>query len=147
MAIGTPDDAKARATATYNAAADAYDHPANSFWARFGRNTIDRLDLRNGDHVLDVCCGSGASAIPAAEKVGNEGGVEQAEVVAEAAVHPIVSPEAWWAAVLGTGYRGTVDQLDPHDFERVRAANLDYVRGSAISAVEVNVVYATATKV
>jgi hypothetical protein len=36
----TPADAKARATATYNAAADSYDDPANSFWERFGRRTI-----------------------------------------------------------------------------------------------------------
>jgi hypothetical protein len=29
-------DAKAKAAATYNAAADRYDDPLNSFWARFG---------------------------------------------------------------------------------------------------------------
>jgi hypothetical protein len=34
----TPADAKARATATYNAAADSYDDTANSFWKRFGRS-------------------------------------------------------------------------------------------------------------
>src|SRR5262245_61133420 len=71
----TPDDARARAAATYDAAADAYDDPANSFWARFGRRTIDRLALPQGAHVLDVCCGSGASALPAAEVVGPRGSV------------------------------------------------------------------------
>ena len=25
---------------------------------------------------------------------------------------PIPSPDAWWSAVLGSGYRGTIDQLD-----------------------------------
>ena len=43
--MATPDDAKAKATATYNAAADFYDDPANSFWDRFGRKTIERLRL------------------------------------------------------------------------------------------------------
>lgn len=267
------DQAKARAAATYNAASDAYDDPANSFWSRFGRDTVARLGLRRGDRVLDVCCGSGASAIPAAEAVGPEGsvlgidlaerllalarakagasglrniefragdmldlrlpaasfdavvcvfgiffvpdiaaavgalwhlvtpggklaittwgprffepatslfwdsirtvrpdlyrgfnpwdricdpsslrevlrtgGVDRVEIVAASAEHTIASPEAWWAAVLGSGYRGTVEQLEAQDFERVRAMNLDYVRRSGISAVEANVVYAVATK-
>jgi ubiquinone/menaquinone biosynthesis C-methylase UbiE len=269
----TVGDAQARASATYNAAADFYDDAANAFWDRFGRRTIERLHLSPGARVLDVCCGSGASAIPAAEAVGPkgsvvgvdlaerlldlartkardrglhhvefrmgdmldlrlpkagfdavvcvfgvffvpdmaqavralchvvrpggqlaittwgprflepantafwnavrdvrpdlykgfnpwdrvcdppavrrllaEGGVEQAEVVAEAGAHPIPSPEAWWAAVLGTGYRGTLEQLDAGAREHVRRANLDYIRSSGIRSVEVNVVYAVATK-
>jgi G:T/U-mismatch repair DNA glycosylase len=32
----TSDDVKARATVTYNAAADHYDDPANAFWERIG---------------------------------------------------------------------------------------------------------------
>ena len=267
------DDAKRKASATYNAAADSYDDPANSFWARFGRRTIERLGLRPGEDVLDVCCGSGASALVAAEKVEpngsvlgvdlsesllalarakasarrlenvqfrlgdmldlqlpasrfdavvcvfgvffatdmaaavhslwhvvrpggilavttwgpqffepattafwnsirevrpelhkgfnpwdricdppalrellRQGGVERAEIVAEAGEHPIPSPEAWWSAVLGSGYRGTYDQLDSSDRERVRSTNLDYVRASGITSVQANVVYAIATK-
>ncbi len=267
------DDAKIRSTATYNAAADAYDDPANLFWSRFGAATVERLGLRPGARVLDVCCGSGASAIPAAERVGPQGsvlgidlaeklldlarakvarrglpqvefrvgdlldlaharpefdavvcvfgiffvpdmtaavralwhvvrpggrlaittwgprffepantafwsavrevrpdlykgfnpwdrisdpstvqallresGVEGAVVLAEPGHHPIPSPEAWWAAVMGSGFRGTVDQLAPAARARVRAANLDYVRRSGIHEVEANVVYATAAK-
>jgi SAM-dependent methyltransferase len=60
---------------TYNAAADHYDHPAVSFWDRYGRRTVDRLPLISGMAVLDVCCGMGASAIPAAERVGPAGHV------------------------------------------------------------------------
>jgi ubiquinone/menaquinone biosynthesis C-methylase UbiE len=60
---------------TYNAAADHYDHPAVSFWDRCGRRTVDRLPLISGMAVLDVCCGMGASAIPAAERVGPAGHV------------------------------------------------------------------------
>jgi 2-polyprenyl-3-methyl-5-hydroxy-6-metoxy-1,4-benzoquinol methylase len=60
---------------TYNSAADHYDHPAVSFWDRYGRRTVDRLPLISGMAVLDVCCGMGASAIPAAERVGPAGHV------------------------------------------------------------------------
>jgi ubiquinone/menaquinone biosynthesis C-methylase UbiE len=264
-------DAQAKASATYNAAADSYDD--NAFWARFGRATIERLHLRPGARVLDVCCGSGASAIPAAEIVGpngsvlgvdladnllalarrkatargltnvdfqrgdmldlrlpgatfdavvcvfgiffvpdmtagvralwhvvrpggilaittwgprffepantafwdsvrevrpdlykgfnpwdrisdppavhallRESGIPAADVVAESNEHPIPSPEAWWSAILGSGYRGTLEQLDAGARERVRRANLEYIGGSGIRAVEANVVYAVARK-
>jgi hypothetical protein len=100
----TLDEAKARAAATYSAAADTYDEM-----------------LR-------------------------EAGVAGAEAVAEAGQHPIASPEAWWAAVLGTGYRGTLDQLDAASREQVRAANLRFIRQSGTSSVETNVVYAIARK-
>src|SRR5215468_3047289 len=84
----TPADAKAKATATYNSAADSYDDPANTFWERFGRSTIERLRLPPGARVLDVCCGSGASALPAAAMVGPTGsvlGVDVAERLLELA--------------------------------------------------------------
>ena len=71
----TPDEAKAKAATTYNAAADYYDDAANSFWERFGRATVERLRLPLGSRVLDVCCGSGASALFAAEMVGPKGSV------------------------------------------------------------------------
>ena len=271
--MATPDDAKAKSAATYNAAADFYDDPANSFWDRFGRKTIERLQLASGARVLDACCGAGASAIPAAEKVGPQGsvlgidlaqsllalarakasarglrniefrlgdvldlavpesqfdaavyvfgiffvpdmpaavralwrvvrpggklaittwgpnffepgstafwnavrevrpdlykgfnpwdrisdppsvrallqagGVDQAEVIAETGTHPIPSPEAWWSAVLGSGYRGTLEQLDAGARERVHTANLNFVRQSGIRSVQANVVYAVAIK-
>src|SRR6516162_7252138 len=60
---------------TYNSAADHYDQPAVSFWDRYGRRTVDRLPLSSGMTVLDVCCGMGASAIPAAERVAPTGHV------------------------------------------------------------------------
>lgn len=268
-----PDDPRSKAMAAYNAAADRYDDPANSFWERFGRRTVERLSLARGARVLDVCCGSGASALPAAEAVGPDGfvlgvdlaqgllelarrkararglsnadfrtgdlldlrlagaqfdavvcvfgiffvpdmaaavralwsavrpggrlavttwgprffepgssafwsavravrpdlersfnpwdrisepasllallreaGVERAEVAAEAGEHPIPTPEAWWSAVLGTGYRGTVERLSAEDRERVRRANLDFMRLNGHVAVEANVVYASGWK-
>jgi ubiquinone/menaquinone biosynthesis C-methylase UbiE len=268
-----PNEAKAKAAAAYNAASDLFDHPVNTFWDRFGRRTIDRLNLKPGSSVLDVCCGSGASALPAAERVGpagqvigidlaekllelardkarnnglhniefrvgdmldtgfadasfdtvvcvfgiffvpdipaavrelwrlvrpggklaittwgpnffepantvfwdavrkvrpdlhkgfnpwdrisesstlrdvlNEGGVPEAWVVAESGTHPIASPEDWWTTLLGSGYRGTIDRMEPDAIESVRQANLSFIADARIREVRANVVYAVADK-
>ena len=271
--VSTPDAARAAAATTYNAAADSYDDPANSFWERFGAETVERLDIQPGARVLDVCWGSGASALAAAQQVGPEGsvlgvdlaerllerapakaaarklpqvefrlgdmldlrlppdhfdavvcvfgiffvpdmsaavralwqvtrpggqlaittwgprflepattafwdairdvrpdlykgfnswdrisdppalrellresGVDAAEVIAKPGKHAITTADDWWSAVLGTGYRGTLEQLDAASRERVRAANYDSIARSAIREVEVNVVFAIAAK-
>ncbi len=67
--------AKAKAAATYDAAADHFDDEPLSFWERIGKRTIDGLALPAGAAVLDVGCGTGASALPAAEAVGPNGSV------------------------------------------------------------------------
>ena len=64
-----------RAARTYGAAADHYALPALSFWDRFGSATVSRLRPAPGGTVLDLCCGAGASAIPAAHVVGAGGRV------------------------------------------------------------------------
>jgi SAM-dependent methyltransferase len=265
--------AKAKAAAAYNAAADYFDHPVSSFWHRFGRETVDRVDLRPCECVLDVCCGSGGSALPAAERVGPKGkviavdlaerlialaaakaqskgldniefrvadmlalgypddafdavicvfgvffvpdmtaairelwrmvrpggrlaittwgpdlfepanssfwsairqdrpdlyrgfnpwdrisqpaglremlaaaGVSGADIVAEAGHHPLQSPDDWWAIAMGSGYRGTLAQLDPETFSRVRETNLSLLRASGATSIETNVLYAVAAK-
>ena len=265
--------AKAKAAAAYNAAADYFDHPVSSFWHRFGRETVDRLDLRPGACVLDVCSGSGGSALPAAERVGPKGrviavdlaerlialaaakaqskgldniefrvadmlalgypddafdavicvfgvffvpdmtaavrelwrmvrpggrlaittwgpdlfepansafwnairqerpdlyrgfnpwdrisqpaglhemlaaaGVSGADIVAEAGRHPLQSPDDWWAIAMGSGYRGTLAQLDFETFSRVRETNLSLLRASGATSIETNVLYAVAAK-
>ncbi len=269
----TPDEAKAKAAAAYNAAAHFYDDPTNTFWDRFGRGTIERIGLRPGARVLDACCGAGASAIPAAEQVGPQGsvlgvdlahellalarakarvrrlenvefrvgdmldpeltgsafdavvcvfgiffvpdmadavrslwsavrpggrlaittwgpdlfepastafwnavreersdlykgfnpwdricqpeplrellreaGIDRADVVAEAGTQPIPSGEAWWSVVLGSGYRGTIEELDVKGREHVRLANMRFIRESGTTSIETNVVYAVAEK-
>jgi ubiquinone/menaquinone biosynthesis C-methylase UbiE len=86
--MSTLDEAKQKAATTYNAASDYFDHRANTFWERYGRRTVERLQLAPGSRVLDVCCGSGASAIPAAKIVGPGGsvvGVDLAENLLELA--------------------------------------------------------------
>ncbi len=71
-----PASEQAQRTArTYGAAADHYQRDALSFWDRFGAATVSRLPLVPGGTVLDLCCGTGASALPAARAVGSSGHV------------------------------------------------------------------------
>lgn len=65
--------AKAKAATTYDAAADHFDDEPLGFWERIGKRTVDRLALPAGANVLDVGCGTGASALPAAQSVGPSG--------------------------------------------------------------------------
>jgi ubiquinone/menaquinone biosynthesis C-methylase UbiE len=273
MKANMPEKAQDRAAFTYNAAADFYDASPLSFWDYFGRRTIELVLLPIGSRVLDICCGAGASALPAAEAVGptgsvigvdlakqllesartkaiqrnlgniefelgdmlsmrfpsgsfdavvcvfgiffvpdmaaavselwrrvrpggklavttwgpnfcepandafwcsikdvrpdlykgfnpwdridnpaslrkilDEAGVASPELIAENRLHPIKSPEDWWTIVLGSGYRGTIEQLNPMERQKVKEANLAFVRDEKVSAVETNVLYALATK-
>jgi ubiquinone/menaquinone biosynthesis C-methylase UbiE len=69
------NQAKAKAAATYDAAADHFDDEPLSFWEEIGRRTVAGLQLPAGSRVLDVGCGTGASALPAAQAVGSQGSV------------------------------------------------------------------------
>src|SRR6266566_1944718 len=83
-----PENAQDRAAFTYNAAADFFDASPLSFWNYFGRRTIELASRPIGSRVLDVCCGTGASALPAAEAVGLGGnviGVDVAKQLLESA--------------------------------------------------------------
>ena len=75
--------AKLKAEKAYNAAADYFDAEPLAFWARYGRRTVERLRLHRGAHVLDVCCGTGALALLAAQAVGPEGRVIAVDVAGE----------------------------------------------------------------
>src|SRR5260221_7466637 len=84
---GLPEHAL-RVARTYSAAADHYALGSLSFWNRFGAGTVSRLPLQPGQSVLDLCCGAGASAIPAARAVGPGGhvlGIDLAEPLLEQA--------------------------------------------------------------
>src|SRR4030095_3361818 len=273
MITNVPDEAQRRAAFAYNAAADFYDSPPLSFWNYFGGQTVELLSLPPGSSVLDVWCGTGASAVSAARLVGprgkvigvdvakellelarakaaqqhlgniqfelgdmlslrfpsesfdavvcvfgiffvpdmamaarelwrlvrrggqlavttwgpnlfepansafwrsirnvrpelykgfnpwdrindpanlknilREGGVEPPTITAENRLHPINSAEDWWTIVLGSGYRGTIEQLDASERERVKDANLAFIREAKISVIETNVLYALTSK-
>jgi len=80
------------------------------------------------------------------EGILREAGVELGKVIAENRLHPISCAEDWWTIILGSGYRGTIEQLSQSDRERVKEANLAFVRDERISSIETNVLYALATK-
>lgn len=71
----SPEEMKARIRATFNAASDHFDDPPLAFWDHFGSRTVELAGIGPGERVLDVCCGTGASALPAAEVVGPAGAV------------------------------------------------------------------------
>ena len=268
------EKSKSAATSAYNSASDLFDHPTNSFWNRFGQATVDRLGLIKGQSVLDVCCGTGASAIPAARYVGRQGlvlGVDLAEKLVELArkkaleedltqlafqcedmlaikpkdaffdavvcvfgiffmpdmegavrelwrrvkpggilaittwgpyffepaneafwktifevapdlhktfnpwdristplslltmlqasgvtditideekyIHPISQPEDWWTTLMGSGYRGTIEKLNPESRSKVRDLNLKFIESAGVDGIQANVIYATARKI
>ena len=82
LADGPPGEHTQRAARTYAAAADHFTRPSLSFWDRFGAETVSRVRLAPGQAVLDLCCGAGASAIPAARAVGPSGCVLGIDVAA-----------------------------------------------------------------
>jgi hypothetical protein len=113
--------------------------PANSiFWETI---RSEQSSLYKGFNPWDRICDP-----PSVKAMLKEAGAHTADVVAERGRHPLNSPDDWWAIVLGSGYRGTIEQLDPEARERVRQANLTSVRNSRIQVVETNVVYAAARK-
>jgi len=61
--------------ATFNAAATEFDSEPLFFWEPFGRRTVELAGIDANHRVLDVCCGTGASALEAARKVGPGGRV------------------------------------------------------------------------
>jgi ubiquinone/menaquinone biosynthesis C-methylase UbiE len=108
----SPTKAKLSVASTYNAAAEFFDAPALPFRDRIGRRTVDRMALKNGASVLDACCGSGASAIPAAEAVGANGrllGVDLAESLLR-----LARAKASRLGLAHTEFRlGDFEKLDP----------------------------------
>ena len=58
----------------------------------------------------------------------NEGGVLRSSIMTEPGTLPIASPEDWWTTLLGSGYRGTIEQLESETIEYVRQANLSFVQ-------------------
>jgi ubiquinone/menaquinone biosynthesis C-methylase UbiE len=113
--------------------------PANTaFW-----NSIkaERPDLHKGFNPWDMI-----TEPDALRKLMSQAGIYDCEIEAEEARHPVLSPGDWWKIVLGTGYRGTIEQLDDQARERIRKVNLDYIQQHDVREVETNVVYAIARK-
>jgi hypothetical protein len=75
-----------------------------------------------------------------------DAGVTEAEIEAEAGRHPLRAPEDWWTAVLGSGFRCTVEQMGPEVAAKAREANIRQFRASGAAEIETNVIYAVARK-
>lgn len=60
---------------TYADAAGVFDVAATQFWRRHGQRAVAYITPQAGTRVLDVGCGTGTSAIPAAISVGPSGEV------------------------------------------------------------------------
>lgn len=75
MGTPSPEEIKAGVAGVFDRAAATYDQVGVEFFQPIGRFLVSRTDPRPGERVLDVGCGRGASAIPAAEAVGPTGSV------------------------------------------------------------------------
>ena len=67
------DEARERARATW--AAGDYDAIVDYIWG-VGGDLVDRVGVGDGDRVLDVACGTGNAAIPAAQRGGEVTGLD-----------------------------------------------------------------------
>lgn len=113
--------------------------PANDAFWRSIKNV--RPDLYKGFNPWDRI-GDPASLT----KILDEAGVASPKITAENRLHPIKTAEDWWTIVLGSGYRGTIEQLNLAERQTVKEANLAFIRNEKISAIETNVLYALAAK-
>jgi hypothetical protein len=140
--VTTSAETKSAAAKTYNAASDSTTI-LQLARAKARRCGFTHVEFRTGD-PLDL--GLPEAGFDAVRWMFHSAGIEVQEVLAENITQALSSPEGWWPMVLGTGYRGTIEELDPEDRERVRRSNLDFIRDTGVTSVETNVIYAVATK-
>jgi hypothetical protein len=55
--MSASDEAKKKAAATHYAAADFFDHPANTFWERDGRRTVNPKNKLSTKNFASVSIG------------------------------------------------------------------------------------------
>ena len=75
-----------------------------------------------------------------------DGGVANADVVAEAGFQPLRSPEDWWIIALGSGLRWVIEQVGPQTAARVKADNVSWLNENKIDSLETNAIYAIGQK-
>jgi hypothetical protein len=71
-------------------------------------------------------------------------GIEGARAELVEAAQELRSEDEWWDVVMGTGFRGTVEELGAADAAEVRRANIAALRGT--SSIDVSAVYAAVRK-
>lgn len=83
LGTAVADDHGERVAAVFDAAAPEFARLTPTVWGPAGQSLAFQLRLRPGDTVLDVCCGAGASAVPAAAAVGPTGLVHAVDLADE----------------------------------------------------------------
>lgn len=71
-----------RFTKAFDAAARDFDRLGEYLWRPIAAATLERVPPREGERVLDACCGDGASAVPAARSVTASGHVDAVDLSA-----------------------------------------------------------------
>jgi SAM-dependent methyltransferase len=75
-----------------------------------------------------------------------EGGAPSDYVVAESGSQALNAPEDFWTVAMGSGYRGTLEQLDAATRERVRQATVESLRRQNVGSIETNAIHAISRK-
>lgn len=75
MGAPTPEQVKAGIAGVFDRAAATYDQVGVEFFRPIGRFLVEQTAPAPGERVLDLGCGRGASALPAAHAVGATGSV------------------------------------------------------------------------
>jgi ubiquinone/menaquinone biosynthesis C-methylase UbiE len=78
---------------TFDAASGDFDELTPTVWGPAGQALVFQLGVAPGEAVLDACCGTGSSALPAAAAVGPEGLVHGVDVADEMLEHGRLSAE------------------------------------------------------
>ncbi|MEV5892482.1 class I SAM-dependent methyltransferase [Nonomuraea fuscirosea] len=73
--------------AVFDSAATQYAEISPLLWDPIGAATVATAGIRPGDRALDVCCGAGASAIPAAKAAGPQGHVDAVDLAGDLLAH------------------------------------------------------------
>lgn len=73
-------------------------------------------------------------------------GAANVRVVAEPGRHALHEPEDWWAMILGSGFRDTVERLTGDERVRVREENIRRLHEDGVRSVTANTVYGIARK-
>ncbi|WP_280401352.1 class I SAM-dependent methyltransferase [Nocardia carnea] len=69
-----------RSTRAFDSAAADFDRLGEYLWEPIAAATVARTAPAPGERVLDACCGTGASALPTAERVGPAGLVDAVDL-------------------------------------------------------------------
>ena len=79
----TDHAAGSRLVGLFNSIGTDFDALRPSLWGPAGQALVDELDIRPGERILDICSGTGASALPAARATGPAGTVVAVDFAAE----------------------------------------------------------------